>query len=750
MNRMLLKKITKVRGNTFEKRLSLKKIGLYFFGFLEKTHKKTWLIPSVIFCISLGIRLAYLLTIKNDPLFTTPILDAKFYSDWALQIAHKTSSASSAFFVEPGYAYLLAFVYKFFGQNFFPIILLQIILGSLTQTILFLCAKELWKNTLASTVTALIVVLFQPFIFYDLLLLKTTFEIFGVTLIIYLLIKTWERKSPWNRFLLGLFVGIVSIIKANLLYSLPFLALSLLPTKRQTRKKLIQNIAALFLGATIVIFPVTLHNWQKSHSLVPINYSGGPNLYIGSWEQADGSLKPPEFISVDPTSEETSWQKATEAFLHHEPSPSEISSFWTGQAIREMFLNPLRTMGLVLKKIVMLFGATTFDDNYDIAYGKKIFPLLRFLLPFWPIAILGILGLFAHIFSSKNKRLALPLYVIFASYTTTIVASHVAERYRLALFPIFAIFAGYFAFWILEKIRQADFATVTKYVTAFMVLTFLAWIPFPETAHTTIKDMHNNFGAQYEAAENIKQAKEQYALSLKMDEKYVPAVRNLARIALREGNADEAIEKYRAALQIQYDLSTTELKMALDAKNEGLSEEKIKQLLQQAKQDEIQKAIYDADYIEGMKFFRKREFDKAAEKFEKAYRRNNSSEAIMTNLATSYKNSNEPDKAQKFFEKTLEINDYNLPAHYNLGNLFSAKKSYPQAIAHYERINEIVPGFQLSRFYLAQSYAENKEMQKSIDAYRLFIEESEHNPAFRKQVEEAKKIVEKATPKIFK
>ena len=262
--------------------------------------------------------------------------------------------------------------------------------------------------------------------------------------------------------------------------------------------------------------------------------------------------------------------------------------------------------------------------------------------------------------------------------------------------------------------------------------------------------MHNNFGAQYELVGNTNQAKEQYELSLKIDAKYVPAIRNLARIALREGNIDEAIEKYREALQIQYDLSTDELRIALDAKEKNLSKEEIAALLEDLKQKDFQRTPFDIDYIEGMRFFRNKQFDQAAEKFEKAYRRNASSEAIMTNLATCYKNSKQPEKAQQFFEKALELNDYNLPAHYNLGNLFSAKKSYTKAIAQYERINEIVPGFQLSRYYLAQVYAENKEMQKSIEAYRLFIEESENNPALRQQVEEAKKIVEKATPKIFR
>jgi tetratricopeptide (TPR) repeat protein len=714
-----------------------------------KIHSNPILASVVIFCISLLLRVAYYLKAKGDPLIDLPILDAKYYSEWAKHIIQVDNPINSAFFVEPGYAYILALTHRLFGSFDSPIIFLQVILGSLTCVLIFLIARKLWQDPLASAITAITVIIFQPFVFYDLLLLKTTFEIFTITVIIYFTVSTWEKQSVWFRFVLGVLIGIASLIKANVFYSLPFLIIALTIPKPRLPKSIAKNALMLCFGTFLAIAPATIHNWQKSHSIVPINYSGGPNLYIGIWEQADGSLKPPEFISVDPTSEEKSWQKATQAYLHHEPSSGEISSFWTKEAIKEAITNPVRAISLTFKKTILLISATTIDDNYDIAYGKRIFPFLRILVPFWIVAIFGILGIFASFSSTRNKKL-FPLYALTLSYTLTLIASHIAERYRLALFPIFAVFAGYFTIWFKEKLEKQDYASITKYVTALMILIFFAWIPFPSITHTTIKDMHNNFGAQYELSGNIDQAKEQYELSLKQEKKYVPAMRNLARIALREGNIDGAIEKYRAALQIQYDLSTDELKIALDAKEKNSSKEELAVLLEDSKQKDLQSTPFDVDYIEGMRFFRNRQFDQAAEKFEKAYRRNGSSEAIMTNLATSYKNSKQPEKAQQFFEKALELNDYNLPAHYNLGNLFSAKKSYPKAIAQYERINEIVPGFQLSRYYLAQSYAENKDMQKSIDAYRLFIEESQNNPAFRQQVEEAKKIVEKATLKIFK
>ncbi len=67
----------------------------------------------LIFCAALGIRLLFYAAIRDTFLFNNPILDAKYYFDWAGAIARGDwfSSGQGVFRMSPGYSYFLALVF---------------------------------------------------------------------------------------------------------------------------------------------------------------------------------------------------------------------------------------------------------------------------------------------------------------------------------------------------------------------------------------------------------------------------------------------------------------------------------------------------------------------------------------------------------------------------------------------------------------------------------------------------------------
>ena len=71
------------------------------------------------------LRLSVLLRLTHSPLLLPTRGDMHFYNDWAQEIVRGQFTQSLAFYGLPGYAYLLAVLYKVFGENPFVPGLLQ-------------------------------------------------------------------------------------------------------------------------------------------------------------------------------------------------------------------------------------------------------------------------------------------------------------------------------------------------------------------------------------------------------------------------------------------------------------------------------------------------------------------------------------------------------------------------------------------------------------------------------------------------
>src|SRR5258708_2287024 len=63
--------------------------------------------------------------------------DMHFYNDWARQVLHGQFTQPLAFYGLPGYAYLLAFLYRLFGENPFVPGLLQAGVDAATAALLY-------------------------------------------------------------------------------------------------------------------------------------------------------------------------------------------------------------------------------------------------------------------------------------------------------------------------------------------------------------------------------------------------------------------------------------------------------------------------------------------------------------------------------------------------------------------------------------------------------------------------------------
>jgi tetratricopeptide (TPR) repeat protein len=793
-------------------------------------HKYFW--PLFLFVLSLSVRLIYLFQIKNDPLLNLPILDGAYYDNWAKDILAGREFTATAFFVEPGYAYILAFFYKIFGVSAMAVALFQFLLSSATAVLMYFLGKKLFGQ-FSGIAAGLAIIFLRPLLFYDGLLLKTSVEIFLITLILYAF-TNYEKNTKYEstkkqgksvsyfdnfvvrNLIIGLLIGLTAIVKANVLYTVPFLILAILIPiikKRKLYKSALAYSALIIFGALIPVLPVTYHNWRVSHSLVLINYSGGPNIYIGNWLGSDGSLKPPEFISMSPASnkdksgspastreddrspastrgdssnrgestrggEEDSWVKMTKAYVGKDATPAQVSSYWISRAIKESKQNPGFFLKNTGKKILLLFHSMPLDDNYSIEYAIGKFKILYLTLPFWIVALLGIMGMILNIGRdalyrvSKREKEAMNnqdainrvpaaknhqqnfyfLYAIFFGYALTLVASHVAERYRLALSPILVLFASYFIFWFWERFKkfQAENFQMSSRNVRIMLVALLAlalaapvlFISLGQISRTMPTDTLNNFGSEALDQGKTDEARGYFIQSIEAEPRLPMAHGNLGRTYLEEGNLDPAIEEMRKSIKLQPDAPIGYLKIALEAKKNNASLSEIKKQIEDLKNQKSEE-MFDPNYIEAMKLLRAGKYKEAVPMLEKTKEKSPDNSSLLVNLGSAYKNTDQLDKAKEVVSLAILADGYNLSARYNMVNIQRKKKENDLALTQLGIINGIVPGFMLTQLQLAELYAAKGNIAGARKTYQDFLDDEINVSMYPNEVLKTNAVLEK-------
>src|SRR5438270_12759701 len=98
-----------------------------------------------IFAGVFALRLSTLLGLTHSALLLPSRGDMHFYNDWARDILHGQFTQPLAFYGLPGYAYLLAFLYKLFGENPFVPGLLQAALDAGTAVLIYTICRRIFS-----------------------------------------------------------------------------------------------------------------------------------------------------------------------------------------------------------------------------------------------------------------------------------------------------------------------------------------------------------------------------------------------------------------------------------------------------------------------------------------------------------------------------------------------------------------------------------------------------------------------------
>lgn len=410
----------------------------------------------------------------------TPAVDARAYDNIARNIVQGNgyrealdvpiSNDNSIIRVGPGYEFFLSFLYLVFGYHYEVVWIIQSLLLTLTAFLIFLLSREVFNKqwTFKEGLVAASLIGFSPdLITMQGMLMTETLGIFLLVLCTYLFFRYFDTQKCYQSALIALVLGLATLVRTpTILLAIP-IAVYLLWQKRW------KDIFVMATVGSLVFVPWTIRNYRVYGELIPTNLASGFNLLAGNHHGANGEQEP-----YSPLDEYVARYGHVEA--NHRATQDTISF------VKE---HPFEYIKLTFMRASIYFSFARPTGFWFHLHGiSKAITLTTSALYAAILFVLGFWGIGAYVKERKkygNKPMMFLAMLIMMPLA--IIPIIVETRYRMPVYPFFAIFAG-FGF---QKLRDSS-----RCLTCFSFIVFLVF------ANTSF-DVISNIGRILERISNL-------------------------------------------------------------------------------------------------------------------------------------------------------------------------------------------------------------------------------------------------------
>ena len=327
--------------------------------------------------------------------------------------------------VGPVYEYFLAGLYAVFGHHYEAVWVAQALLRGLTVWLVYLIALLIFadddKKKQIGLWSAAIIAFYPDLIEISAMLMIETLYLFFLCLMLYLFFLAARQRASWLIAALGGLAGLAVLTRPPALFLIPLFWFYFWRQKRWP---------AIFLSALVllaVFVPWTWRNWQTYDQIMPFGAAGNFNFWIGNYHGGNGEQVPTqehiEFSAKHGVREiNGESMKQFKTFLRQ--YPGEFAKLTLLRVSK--YFSVVRPMGFWF---------------YQKGLGQFIFILSSAAASVF-LFILSLGGILKTV-ATKDKRLY--YWLALTVMTPAIVFITVVEtRYRFPIYPLLAVFAGYF------------------------------------------------------------------------------------------------------------------------------------------------------------------------------------------------------------------------------------------------------------------------------------------------------------------
>jgi hypothetical protein len=505
-----------------------------------------------IFAAVFTIRILVLARLTASPFLLPSNGDMHFYDEWAQRILRGQFTDHLAFYGLPGFAYLLALLYKLCGYGPFVPAFLLALFDAGTASLIYKISSRIFGSLPTARIAAVLATsgwaLFVPAQTYAVVLMPTSLVVFVFWFVVWKVVEGDYALTKITAALLGLLVGLTATIIATILFLIPLLLAAIFfKPASQTRGRIRSRVALVALLSAGVIAgttPCWSHNYFVAHDPVFLSAHSGINFWIGNNPTATGYPRFPPGLRAGQEAMLQDSITAAESAAGHSLKRGEISQFWSAQASAYIRSHPGAWLRLLLVKLSNVFNAFQYDDLSVITLLREqwvTFPGIYF-------GIVAALGLPAAILAWRTVPRSRWIMGAITLHVLALLPVFTTERYRLPIVPGLLIFAGY---GVAEFWRNASSKRFRSALAYAALLCLSVWVVSrPQTDSSLWALDAYNSGVRAFDSGDLAFARE------KLDLAYAYSAEN-AEINFAKGNLELATgdtagakEFYRLALQL--------------------------------------------------------------------------------------------------------------------------------------------------------------------------------------------------------
>ncbi len=345
-----------------------------------------------------------------------------YREDLGTDLAHDYAIAR----VGPFYEYFLAGIYKIFGHSYAMVWIFQALLHVLSAWLIYLVSLLIFQDTpwrkQAALVAAAIVGFYPDLIEISAMLMSETLYLFFICLSLYVFFRFLRQPGFGLAVGLGLVFGLAVLARPPVLFLLPVILFYF------WQKKIWRPALLFLVTLSLVFIPWTVRNYQVYGQLMPFGAAGNYNFWIGNWHGSNGEQEPQPFQVAFASTHETKDINAEsmrqfEKFVLQYPAEFLKLTVWRASK----YFSVIRPMGFWF---------------YQHGLGQALF-IFSSAVASVILFVLGFGGMVKTIIKRDKQLYYLLALTIFTPLILFITV--VETRYRFQIYPLLAVFAGYFS-----------------------------------------------------------------------------------------------------------------------------------------------------------------------------------------------------------------------------------------------------------------------------------------------------------------
>ena len=457
--------------------------------------------------------------------------------------------ATRPFSYSPIYTYFMAVARGLFGDELYPVLLVQAVIGSLSCLLIYRVAS-IWFGWRWALVAAGMACVYRSFVLYDVTLLSDSL---GLALQLALLaVVCLPRPARWRIPAAGLLIGLSMLQRPSNLLLLP-LALGWLAIQEEGRRNLLRNAAVLAGTTLLIVLPVVVQNQRLTGSPGITASNPGYIFYSSNNPSSYGfRYSPPELYARGAAfyEREALARGIPERLLADAEIATIISSavagrsmtlressrFYLKSGLAHMARYPTHYLGLLLQKSWLAVHRFEPHDVLPVFVRQTAVSAVA-PLTFAAVAPLGLLGLWL---SRRDWRRYLGAYALVLNQLVLLTLFYVVVRFRLPLEAMLMLLSVLTLRAAADVVRQRGAPRrIVGAVSLVALLVLTAWLP-PEIANRArgrnldllLEDAQRNLRRR-----NVERAKQQLERIVREDREELPRVHRARRLLneLRDG-----------------------------------------------------------------------------------------------------------------------------------------------------------------------------------------------------------------------